>query len=447
MKHLRSLALVSALAVLPAAGQVPIQKPPVKAATPRPTLPTEALQSLLPPPPDVTDWQPRGRAVAGGKIVITGTGFRPADFEAAVGPSKYRLPVRVSSSTSTRIELDVPADVLGVSGIFVVAHRGTQAKTLETNYKLDQPTPALAELSVNGTAYPFMNKAVRVKVREFPGARLDANAVTFGGTCSFHKQPGISFGTSNRTEDLSLDFAVVGWFERPGTCRLEIRFHPLAADGSSMTRVTLEGNLTVATPVTYTFSSTAQLKSVLKPARVHSGLGSICEGTLPNGARVGIDDDGSDFSVVIRGGPLDVSCGYQTKEWFLPEGVTLTEIQWDSKHVGNRCGLEGTMTGGDLVKYSFGRGVTTIRPEAGLPVSDHMAFGDREIVVDGVSFKSNLLGPVTMIKPFYLGMQCVSMATVLTDSSGTHGPTIDPQAYRITLKKLVLEGPPNLKLP
>ena len=82
-----------------------------------------------------------------------------------------------------------------------------------------------------------------------------------------------------------------------------------------------------------------------------------------------------------------------------------------------------------------------------MSVSNHVVFSDKELVSDGVSFASNLAGPRTMIKPLYLGMQCASMATVLTDSSGTHPPTLDPQAYRITLEKLVLEGPPNLTLP
>lgn len=442
---LPSLALLAALAA-PAAAQVPVI-PPVKAPTPRPTLPTEALQKLLPPAPDVTDWQPRGRALAGGKIVITGSGFKPADFEAAVGPSKYRLPVR-PSSTSTRIELDVPADVLGVSGIFVVAHRGTQAKTLETNYKLDQPTPVLADLDLNGTAYPFVNRMVTAKIREFPGAKVDVNAVTFGGTCTFRKQSGVSYPTKNRATDLSLDISILGRFETPGACRLEIRFDPLAADGTKLTRVTLERDLTVAAPVTYTFSSTDRLKSRFQTALDHFGVGSICTGSLPNGARVGIDDDGSDFSVVIRGGPLDVSCVFRTKEWILPEGVRLKEIRWGSKKVGNRCGLSGTFSGGDIVNFgTLSRGALLVKPDADTSASDHVVFGDKDLVVDGVSYSSSLSAPHFMIKPLVLGMQCVSMATVLTDSSGTHGPTTDPQAYRMTLEKVVFEGPPNLTLP
>src|SRR5690348_3224730 len=67
----------------------------------------------LPPGPPVSDWQPRGRAPIGGTIVITGQNFRPADFQAAIGPAHFRLPVRLATSTASRIELDVPESALG----------------------------------------------------------------------------------------------------------------------------------------------------------------------------------------------------------------------------------------------------------------------------------------------------------------------------------------------
>lgn len=53
-RSLPTLALAAALAA-PAAAQIPLN-PPVKAATPRPTLNIDFAQSQLPPPPDVTDW-------------------------------------------------------------------------------------------------------------------------------------------------------------------------------------------------------------------------------------------------------------------------------------------------------------------------------------------------------------------------------------------------------
>ena len=448
---MRTLAAFSPVAVLlalaaPARGQIPLN-PPVRAATPRPTPNTAFAKQLLPPAPDVSDWQPHDRAVAGGRIVITGTGFRPQEFEAVVGPSKYRLPVRVASSTSTRIELEVPEDALGVSGAFVVGHHLTQSRILDATYRLDQPTPALAELIPGGTVYPYVKIALHGKIREFPGAKLEVGAVAFGGTCRFRKQSNVSYPRADRAADLTLDFSVLGWFETPGSCRLDVIFDPLRSDGTKLPRVTLGGNLTVAAPTTYSFSSTAQVKSRLGTSLVHFGLASICQGTLPNGAKVGVDDDGSDFSVVVRGGPLGVSCSFRTKEWILPEGVRLKEIEWGSKKTGNRCGLEGTFSGMEFGVGSFTRGALVVKPDANPSPSDHVVFGDKELVVDGVSFASNLSGPRTMIKPLYLGMQCASMATVLVTSSGKFGPTLDPQAYRITLKKLVLEGPPNLTLP
>lgn len=99
---MRPFALLCAASLLPTClqGQTPISNPT--------TLPT--VLPLLPAGPPVGDWQPKNRAVIGGTIVITGSNFRPADLVVVIASDKKRLPVRVASSTSSRIEVDVPDD-------------------------------------------------------------------------------------------------------------------------------------------------------------------------------------------------------------------------------------------------------------------------------------------------------------------------------------------------
>lgn len=454
----RIVAFVLASAAAPSFGQKPSPTPvpntttvilpkasSISPATTRiPTPDTTVMQSLLPPAPDVTDWRPRNRAVVGGKIVITGRDLRPQDFIAVLGSQRFRLPVRQGSSGATHIELDVPDGALGVHGKLVVGLPGTQSRTLDETYRVDAPAPAIDSLAFNTGSYPFVSRTMTVRVKEFPGARVNAGDVTFTGACRFVRKPGISYGNRDRADDLSIEFSLQGWFERPGPCALELRVVPIAADGTRLAPIRLDSSWNVPSPVTYSFSSSADLKSRFQPSLAHFGVGSVCTG----GDR-GVDDHNGDFSTVIRGGPLDVSCTFRTKEWILPEGVRLKEIRWGTSKQGIRCGNAGTFSatfpGFDLPTLS--RGAVVVRPNADQPESDFVAFGAQELVVDGVTYSSNLAGPRTMIKPMVLPMQCVSMAMPLTTNTGTHPPTLDPQSFRIILEKLVLEGPPNLSLP
>jgi len=438
-----------------ALAQPPAQLP-VSPVAPKvsPRLPSLS-DATRPPAPNVTDWQPRGRAVVGGTIVITGRDFRPAEFEAvvgpagaAVGPLKPRLPVRLKTSSSTRIELDVPDTALGVTGPLIVAHHLTQARTLETSYRIDALTPKIAEVSAGATVYPFVKKLLQIKVAEFPAARIDVDRVTFGGSCRFVKSSNISYGAKDRAADLSVNFSISGWFETSGNCSLDVVLTPLAANGAPLPSVRLNAPFTVNPPVKYTFSDTAALKSRLQPALTKFGVGSFCNGKPPIGDPLGIVDSDGDFSIVTRGGPLDVSCTFRTKEWILPEGVRLSSIDWVTSRAGNRCGDAGTFSGTfPSQDFPLNRGAVVVRPQAEQPSTDFFAFSDSELVVDGVSFASNLHGPTTMIKPFVIGTQCVPNTTFLGTADGTSPPTLDPQSYRVILKSLVLEGPPNLTLP
>jgi hypothetical protein len=87
-----------------------------------------------------------------------------------------------------------------------------------------------------------------------------------------------------------------------------------------------------------------------------------------------------------------------------------------------------------------------VRPDAGQPVSDFVAFGDNTIAIDGVTFFTGLTAPHTMLRTLTMAGQCASMALPLTNSSGTHPPTTAPQSYGIILDRLVLKGPPGMSV-
>jgi hypothetical protein len=150
------------------------------------TPPDLGTAEVLPPGPTVTDWQPRGRAAVGTKIVITGPAFTPSAVEATIGGGHIPLPVRLATSTATRIELDVPASALGQVGALAIGHRGTRGTVLEAAYLIDALKPAI-ETPPAITTPPFKSLSVSLRVSEFPGATLNNDQVTVGGTCQFVK--------------------------------------------------------------------------------------------------------------------------------------------------------------------------------------------------------------------------------------------------------------------
>ena len=395
----------------------------------------------LPPGPPVGDWQPRGRAIIGGTIVITGQNFRPADFEAAIGPAKIKLPVRLAASTSTRIELQVPDAALGIRGTLAVGYPGTRGTVLETDYRIDPLTPSVIEASAGTSITPFLKRPLVVRIREFPGARANADNITFTG-CGFHKHAGVSYGTIDRDADLSLRIAIDGWFDRRGTCQLGVNVPALSATGASLGTVQVTTPFSVDAPQQYVIDNTQQLTTKLGATLVHFSVGNICESSTN-----GVTSSSSDFAVISRGGPLDVECVFRTAAWLLPPGVRLAAIEWSSARTGNRCGLNGDFSHTlPSVSFNLTRGTVVVRPDADQPVTDFFAFGDNSIVDDGVTFGSNLNGPRTVIKPLTIGIQCVSSLTVLSTGSGTFPPTTDPQSFTFILRRIVLEGPPGMSM-
>jgi hypothetical protein len=409
------------------------------------TGPDIGTAEALPPGPTVTDWQPRGRAAIGTRIVVTGPSFRPADVVATIGANHFPLPVRLASSTTTRIELDVPATALGQIGKLAITHRGTRGTVIETIYRIDNLVPAYDGGPRTGELPFVLGPFMTFRVKEFPGVRLDSDRTTVGGTCAFRKNPNLVISTRNRNADMSVDALVSGWFERPGSCTLQLGLTPIAENGSPMSVVQISVPFTVPTPQRYAIESTGQLIASLQPALARAGLGSTCEGTAGGGA-TGVTTVGSDLQILIRGGALDVSCTFRTGAIDLAHGVRLTEIRWISNKIGNRCGNAGTVSSTlPSVSFSFTRGTVRVNPDANQAVRDFFVFGQSDLVNDGVTVSSTVAtNPRTALLSMVVDLQCVSMATVLTTSAGTFGPTTSPQSYGVILDRIVFEGPPGL---
>ncbi len=310
-------------------------------------------------------------------------------------------------------------------------------------------TPPPLMLDAGPSIYPFVLKNLTIRVRSLPGVRVDPDDVTFAGSCRFVKRSGVVHTPVNIAADGSVSFGVQGWFEAggPNDCQVQVTLRPIAADGRTLPKVELTAPLAVRAPSVYTFNNTKDLIDRFNPVLVHFGVGSICEATAnPNlGIKAsGVTTVGSDMQILTRGTLLDVECSFRTKEWILPEGVRLKEIDWKPAEVGNRCHQARNSSGG-FVSFSLTRGTAVVRPEADQPVTDFFTFSDSQLAVDGVTFGSQLHGPQTMIKQLTLAIECTSMAVVFVTSDGTFGPTSDPQSYGIVLDKIVFEGPPGLE--
>ena len=418
-------------------------------AQPVPTVPrVDSLPANMPPGPTITDWQPRGHVAVGGTLTLTGPALNPGSLIVVIGPSKKRLHIVQAQSTATRVVLDISQDDLA-QGTLAVGFPNTAGTVLDTNYAVTFPQPSLASADAGADIYPFVKRSLTVTVREFPGTSVDGDEVGFGGTCHFAKQSGVTYVANQRAADLSIRVSVIGYFTSSGTCDLQMTLKPHSETGALMPSVVLSAPFVIKQPVSYTFNDTRGLANRLAPlTSTNAGLGSICTGTLPNGNVVGQTEIGADFAVIERGGPGDVSCGFRTKEWLLPEGVRLKQITWRVSRQGNRCQLFGSVSSTlPLINILPTRGTVFVKPEASMLASDFFAFGDKDIVYDGVSYATNLSGPRTLIVPMTLAVQCASMALPLQTSSGTSFPTTDPQSYAIILDSVVLEGPPGLTLP
>jgi hypothetical protein len=399
----------------------------------------------LPPGPSVTDWQPRSRAAVGMKIVITGPSFRPADVVAVVGSAKIVLPVRLQSSTSTRIELDVPAGALGQLGSLAIGHKGTRGTVLETSYRIDVLRPELVDTRPYTPKAPFANVFHAFDVKEFPGATTNNEQITFGGTCAFRKAPVLT-GTRTRNADFRITLILVGWFEQAGSCQLQLGVTPIAANGSSMSPVLLTLPVSVPTPQQYVFDNTGQLTTMLAPALTHAGVGSTCEANQGAPGATGVTTIGSDLQILVRGGVLDQSCAFRTSLITLGDGVRLTEIRWKTNTVGQRCGEAGSFSPTlPSSSFAFTRGSVVVNPDTRQPVRDFFAFGHGAIVAGGVTLTTSSR-PTTVMLPMVVDLQCVSMAVPLQTSTGILPPTTSPQSFGVILDRLVLEGPPGLSL-
>ena len=400
----------------------------------------------LPPGPTVSDWQPRGRAPVGTKIVVTGPSFRPADIQAVIGPAKIPLPVRLATSTSTRLELDVPAAALGVTGPLAIGYRDTRGTVLETSYLIDVLRPALVNSAVRTGPYPFVGQTVTLEVKEFPGASASMDAVTIGGTCGFKRNPSVLVAQRQRGPDFVISLILPGWFERSGSCQLQLGVTPIAANGSSMGVVQLSVPYTIPAPQQYVFDNTGQLTSTLNPVLVHSGLGSTCSANPGAPGATGVTTLNSDLQILVRGGLTDQSCTFQTAMLTLGDGVRLTEMRWRTNVTGDRCGRAGSFSPTlPASNFTMTRGSVLVNPTITQPATDFFVFGRGNIVVDGVTLMT-VNQPTSVLLPMVIALQCVSMAIPLQTATGIRPPTTSPQSFGAVLERIVLEGPPGLSL-
>lgn len=398
----------------------------------------------LPPGPTVNDWQPRGRAPVGTKIVVTGPSFRPADVVAVIGASKIPLPVRLATSTSTRIELDVPASALGQNGPLAIGHKGTRGTVLETSYLIDVLRPALVNSGVVDGRIPFFPYFKEIDVKEFPGASTRVETMTIGGTCAFQRSPLV--GVRQRNSNFVIRLVVNGWFESAGTCQLQLGVTPIAANGSTLPVVHLTVPVEVRAPQQYVFDNTAQLTSLLSPQLVHSGLGSTCSANQGAPGATGVTSLGSDLQFLVRGGLADQSCAFRTALMVFGNGVRLSEIRWRTNVVGERCGRAGTFSPTlPSSNFTLTRGSVVVNPTIRQPVSDFFAFDQANIVVDGVTLMT-VTQPTTVLIPMLIDLQCVSMAIPLQTGTGILPPTTSPQSFGVILDRIVLVGPAGLSL-
>ncbi|MCC7133680.1 MAG: hypothetical protein IT352_13560 [Gemmatimonadales bacterium] len=402
---------------------------------------------VLPPGPTVTDWQPRGRAVVGGTIVLTGTGFQPATFEAVIGPSKFRLPVKASSSSASRIELEVPDAALGKLGALVVGHPGTQGTTVEASYRIDPPMPSLLEVTTGTPLVPDLVKAVTVRIKEFPGPRVNVDDITWTG-CFFTKRPNTSFGIATREADLSIRITVQGWFSRSGPCELRVSARALSETGAYLAPATVAVPITVAPLETFTLENTTDLASKLGATVIKAGVGNLCSadsGPWPGGGPVGLRSLGGDLFFIARGNLIDVRCAFRTNFLLLPRGVRLERIEFTPIEVGNRCGLGGNFNSTlPTVSLGMGRGSATVNPFHDGDAEQFTASGHETIEEDGVIHQAGLSEPRTGLLPMIFDFQCAPMTVPLHTTSGLKPPTLEPQSFGIRVDRIVFRGPPGM---
>jgi hypothetical protein len=436
---LRLLALLLPTAPDALAAQTPV----IRTA---PSLPTPAI---LPAGPTISDWQPRGRAVTGGTIVLMGSNFRVADLRAVIGPSKYPLPVRTATSTPSRIELAVPEEALGKLGELVVGYPDTRGTVVEAAYRIDPPTPALIESTAQAPLVPFLVRSLTFVVREFPGVRVNIDDIQFGsGTCGFAKRRATVFGSATRQPDLTIRVTVQGHFRQTGTCTLPLTMRALNDAGAYVGTVPLTATFSVSQPTTYTFGNTSAASSVMAPRVVSSGLGSICQadrGDWPGGEAVGVHTVGGDMAFIVRANVTDVKCAFRTDAWLLPPGVRLSEIRFSTAESGNRCGGEGSTTDTYVQMWMpFRRGAVNPLSNPSSPDA-FTASGDESITFDGVTLASGLFEPRQVVLPLYVGLVCGSTLTLGSVTNLDPGVT-RPHSFTVRVDRIVFTGPPGLAL-
>lgn len=313
---------------------------------------------------------------------------------------------------------------------------------------------AYASFAHQGALVPFANVNLTIVMYNAPGSagtRIQYRIVTPGSitgqpACTLTRNPRIAVADSflldqNGEGRISLP----GWFTSSGACAVGVE---LLLPGKPEPARLVAGPIQVQAPQRYTLSETLNLKATLG-VRVSSSLGA-CEGTSigPANYSVGVVESGADLAFRIRSGPLGTECQFISKAWFLPDGVRLGSIRWESV----REIPSGQGQGKCCVVSAFGNDCITMPPHAGFnftrgtapvvtgevseaPPYYSVTSSDRQILEDGVIILDNQSPRVvTVVKPMWGKLQCTN--TLVND----HG-------VKLVLREIVLIGPPGLTFP
>ena len=227
---------------------------------------------------------------------------------------------------------------------------------------------------------------------------------------------------------------------KTGPCGLTLRLNvkpPGETQFQKVWSVVTTPLVRLATPTTYRVDRTWALNSkfsyAIYPPLPGSCIGAsvFTGGTFPIGA---FEDGNGDLALAVRSGPLGTDCSVQSRPWRLPDGFTLTGIDWDVQRTGDKCCL-----GDDCRPDGAPASKGFIMPGA-IPseAAGHYESGSRKNPLTdatGISAGSN---PEERF--FHIFNTTQARLACKATASNDHG-------VKVTLKSLTFEGPAGRTFP
>lgn len=336
-----------------------------------------AFQSRLEPAPPVEAWQPRYRVPQGGSVVITGSGFRPADIAVRIGTRK----LAVVEASATRIVARAPsASDPGVldphyAGPLTVGHAGGQLRTVADSYRVVDRWDGYAPAAVSVTqSQPLrLTDAVPknwftkfdVVLEGLPGDQFVAvEWQPADGSCG---QQLYSGGTPQPIVDGRVTLSVGMNFRLSATsCSslklpIKVRYADAPSDVHSIVvnlgRVQLRTTLRV--------EKTQELLDAGVLSFTRKGGSGTCAGTVDSTA-VGRLTLENDIAFRVHDELLDTACLWALDQsapgkWILRnDGWTIRAFGWTTGYfpTGQRCHVQlQPRTGSDIGGFYFERGL------------------------------------------------------------------------------------------